>query len=60
MNEKNSIIDHEISLFEILEVLWNGKWKIAYYSLTLLIPNEIAGSVGAQSMQVDTLVTPLP
>mgnify|MGYP006074746701 FL=1 len=38
----------------------NGKWKIAHYSLTLLIPNEIAGSVGAQSMQVDTLVTPLP
>ena len=36
----------------------NGQWKIAHYSLTLLIPNEIAVSVGAQSMQVDALVTP--
>jgi len=28
-------------------------WKIAYYSLTLLIPNEIAMDVGRQTIQVD-------
>ena len=38
----------------------NGDWKIAQYSLTLLIPNDIAVSVGAQSMQADTLATTLP
>ena len=36
----------------------NGNWKIAQYSLTLLIPNDIAVSVGAQSMQADALVAP--
>ena len=36
----------------------NGDWKIAHYSLTLLIPNEIADSVGKQSMQKDGLETP--
>jgi hypothetical protein len=38
----------------------NGHWKIAQYSLTLLIPNDIAVSVGALSMQADALVAPLP
>ncbi len=36
----------------------NGNWKIAQYSLTLLIPNDIAVSVGTQSMQADALVAP--
>jgi hypothetical protein len=36
----------------------NGGWRIAHYSLTLLIPNEIAGSVGKQSMQEDGLEIP--
>lgn len=31
----------------------NGQWKIAHYSLTLLIPNEIADAVGEKSMQAD-------
>ena len=31
----------------------NGEWKIAHYSLTLLIPNDIAYDVGQQSMQAD-------
>ena len=35
-----------------------GNWKIAHYSLTLLIPNDIADSVGKQSMQADGLETP--
>jgi hypothetical protein len=35
-----------------------GDWKIAHYSLTLLIPNDIAGSVGKQSMREDGLETP--
>jgi hypothetical protein len=34
-----------------------GSWKIAHYSLTLLIPNDIADSVGKQSMQADGLET---
>ncbi|MBT3870874.1 MAG: nuclear transport factor 2 family protein [Gammaproteobacteria bacterium] len=38
----------------------NGDWKIAQYSLTLLIPNDIAVSVGMQSMQADALVAPSP
>lgn len=29
----------------------NGEWKVAHYSLTLLIPNEIADEVAAMSMQ---------
>ena len=32
-----------------------GQWKIAYYSLTLLIPNSIADDVGKQSMKVEAL-----
>ena len=28
----------------------DGKWKIAHYSLTMLIPNQIAEQVGALSM----------
>ena len=35
-----------------------GEWKIAHYSLTLLIPNDIADSVGTQSMLADGLETP--
>lgn len=31
----------------------SGQWKIAHYSLTLLIPNDIADSVGRQSMTAD-------
>jgi ketosteroid isomerase-like protein len=34
----------------------NGVWKIAHYSLTLLIPNDIAHDVGKQSLQADALV----
>jgi len=30
-----------------------GAWRIAHYSLTMLIPNEIAVEVGEQSMQAD-------
>ncbi|MFP6807241.1 MAG: nuclear transport factor 2 family protein [Pseudomonadales bacterium] len=30
-----------------------GEWKIAQYSLTLLIPNEIAMEVGKQTMAID-------
>ncbi len=37
-------------------VLEDGDWKIAYYSLTLLIPNEIADDVGRQSMRIDGLL----
>lgn len=35
-----------------------GDWKISHYSLTFLIPNDIAGSVGKQSMLADGLETP--
>ena len=31
----------------------DGNWKIAHYSLTLLIPNEIAETVGSQSKRAD-------
>ena len=37
-------------------VLEDGDWKIAHYSLTLLIPNEIADDVGRQSMRIDGLL----
>ena len=30
-----------------------GSWKIAHYSLTLLIPNDIAETVGSQSKRAD-------
>jgi hypothetical protein len=40
-------------------IVWEGDdWKIAHYSLTLLIPNDIAGSVGKQSMREDGLEPP--
>ena len=31
----------------------DGNWKIAHYSLTLLIPNDIAETVGSQSKRAD-------
>ena len=31
----------------------NGKWKIAHYALTMLVPNSIAAEVGAQTIQAD-------
>lgn len=31
----------------------DGNWKIAHYSLTLLIPNDIAEAVGNQSKRAD-------
>jgi len=34
--------------------LINGKWKIANYALTMLIPNSVAQEVGSQSMAADT------
>lgn len=36
----------------------NDSWKIAHYSLTLLIPNDIADSVGKLSMGADGLEAP--
>tara|TARA_R110002073_G_scaffold5619_1_gene34481 strand:+ start:2052 stop:2528 length:477 start_codon:yes stop_codon:yes gene_type:complete len=30
----------------------DGKWKVAHYSLTMLIPNGIAGDVAARAKQV--------
>ena len=30
-----------------------NKWKVAYYSLTLLIPNEIAVDIGKQTIKQD-------
>ena len=33
--------------------LINGEWKIAHYSLTLLIPNDIAAAVGSQTKKAD-------
>jgi len=35
-----------------------GQWKIAHYSLTLLIPNDIADAVGAASIKQDGLPMP--
>ena len=34
--------------------LTNNEWKIAHYSLTMLIPNQIAAEVGMQTMKADT------
>lgn len=34
----------------------SGEWKIAHYSLTLLIPNDIADEVGRLSMEADGLM----
>ena len=33
--------------------LIEGKWKIAHYALTMLVPNEIAADVGAQTQAAD-------
>ena len=33
--------------------LIDNEWKIAHYSLTMLIPNSIAGNVGQQSQKAD-------
>lgn len=37
-------------------IVEKGQWKIAYYSLTLLIPNAIADEVGRRSMQAEGLL----
>ena len=36
----------------------NGEWKLAHYSLTLLIPNDIAADVGVSTQQADGLIDP--
>ena len=33
--------------------LIDGEWKIAHYALTMLVPNDIAADVGAQTRKVD-------
>ena len=33
--------------------LIEGKWKIAHYALTMLVPNEIAADVGAQTQAAE-------
>ena len=33
--------------------LIDNEWKIAHYSLTMLVPNEIAAEVGSQTIKVD-------
>ena len=33
--------------------LIDNEWKIAHYSLTMLVPNEIAAAVGSQTIKVD-------
>ena len=33
--------------------LINGEWKIAHYSLSLLIPNDIAAEVGSLTIEAD-------
>ena len=35
--------------------LINGKWKIAHYALTMLVPNSIAADVGSQTQGADTI-----
>ena len=34
--------------------LINNEWKIEHYSLTMLVPNQIAAEVGMQTMKADT------
>ena len=34
-------------------VLINDEWKIAHYSLTFLVPNDIAADVGSQTQKFD-------
>ena len=36
----------------------NGEWKLAHYSLTLLIPNDIATAVGVSTQEADGLIEP--
>ncbi len=31
----------------------DGEWKIAHYALTMLVPNDIAAEVGAQTQRAD-------
>ena len=33
--------------------LIEGEWKIAHYALTMLVPNEIAADVGAQTQAAE-------
>ena len=33
--------------------LIEGDWKILHYALTMLVPNEIAAEVGAQTQEAD-------
>ena len=33
--------------------LIDGEWKIAHYALTMLVPNEIAAEVGAQTQRAE-------
>ena len=33
--------------------LIDNEWKIAHYSLTMLVPNEIAAEIGSQTIKVD-------
>ena len=33
--------------------LVDGEWKIAHYALTMLVPNDIAAEVGAQTQRAD-------
>ena len=35
--------------------LIEGKWKIAHYALTMLVPTEIAADVGSQTQKADKL-----
>ena len=35
--------------------LINGEWKIAHYALTMLVPNDIAAEVGAQTQRADRI-----
>ena len=36
--------------------LIDGEWKIAHYALTMLVPNDIAAEVGAQTQRADGIV----
>jgi len=36
--------------------LVDGEWKIAHYALTMLVPNDIAAEVGAQTQRADGIV----
>jgi hypothetical protein len=65
--ERNVVLGGDTAWFD--EVLFNerlgrcrgtgviiksqDKWKVAYYSLTLLIPNEIAVDIGKQTIKQD-------